>query len=70
LILEIGPGTGSLTKFLVEAGAHIIAVEKVLYYIALPTQNQSAILTCSPSSTTPPYPWDVTTMVSNTGWNA
>jgi 16S rRNA A1518/A1519 N6-dimethyltransferase RsmA/KsgA/DIM1 with predicted DNA glycosylase/AP lyase activity len=28
LILEIGPGTGSLTKFLVEAGAHIIAVEK------------------------------------------
>jgi precorrin-6B methylase 2 len=46
LILEIGPGTGSLTKFLVEAGAHIIAVEKVLYYIPLPTQNQSAFLTC------------------------
>jgi 16S rRNA A1518/A1519 N6-dimethyltransferase RsmA/KsgA/DIM1 with predicted DNA glycosylase/AP lyase activity len=29
LVLEIGPGTGSLTKALVEAGAHVIAVEKV-----------------------------------------
>eukprot|EP00249_Psilotum_nudum_P034349 c53301_g1_i1 orf=391-1368(-) len=28
LILEIGPGTGSLTHILVEAGAHVIAVEK------------------------------------------
>lgn len=29
LVLEIGPGTGSLTNALVEAGADIIAVEKV-----------------------------------------
>jgi 16S rRNA A1518/A1519 N6-dimethyltransferase RsmA/KsgA/DIM1 with predicted DNA glycosylase/AP lyase activity len=29
LVLEIGPGTGSLTNYLVEAGAHVIAVEKV-----------------------------------------
>lgn len=29
LVLEIGPGTGSLTKALVDAGAHVIAVEKV-----------------------------------------
>lgn len=30
LVLEIGPGTGSLTNALVDAGANIIAVEKVL----------------------------------------
>lgn len=30
LVLEIGPGTGSLTKALVDAGAHVIAVEKVV----------------------------------------
>lgn len=29
LVLEIGPGTGSLTNALVDAGANIIAVEKV-----------------------------------------
>ncbi|KAH7290483.1 hypothetical protein KP509_30G050300 [Ceratopteris richardii] len=28
IVLEIGPGTGSLTNSLVEAGAHVIAVEK------------------------------------------
>eukprot|EP00250_Pteridium_aquilinum_P017542 c23682_g1_i1 orf=155-1234(+) len=28
LILEIGPGTGALTNYLVEAGAYVIAVEK------------------------------------------
>lgn len=28
LVLEIGPGTGALTNYLVEAGAHVIAVEK------------------------------------------
>ncbi|CAM6104624.1 unnamed protein product [Calypogeia fissa] len=28
LVLEIGPGTGSLTQALVDAGAHVIAVEK------------------------------------------
>lgn len=31
LVLEIGPGTGSLTHALVQAGANVIAVEKVLY---------------------------------------
>lgn len=29
LVLEIGPGTGSLTNALVDAGANVIAVEKV-----------------------------------------
>ncbi|KAI5058206.1 hypothetical protein GOP47_0026376 [Adiantum capillus-veneris] len=28
LVLEIGPGTGALTNCLVEAGAHVVAVEK------------------------------------------
>lgn len=32
LVLEIGPGTGSLTNALVDAGANVIAVEKVLNY--------------------------------------
>lgn len=38
LVLEIGPGTGSLTHALVEAGANIIAVEKVptvLYHVII-----------------------------------
>ena len=36
LVLEIGPGTGSLTNALVDAGANIIAVEKVPIIPALP----------------------------------
>lgn len=28
-VLEIGPGTGSLTNALVEAGATVLAIEKV-----------------------------------------
>lgn len=35
LVLEIGPGTGSLTNYLVEAGAHVIAVEKVSSSVVL-----------------------------------
>ena len=34
LVLEIGPGTGSLTNYLVEAGARVIAVEKVGSYFS------------------------------------
>ena len=34
LVLEIGPGTGSLTNYLVEAGAHVIAVEKVRPHVS------------------------------------
>lgn len=29
LVLEIGPGTGSLTNVLIKAGASVIAIEKV-----------------------------------------
>jgi 16S rRNA A1518/A1519 N6-dimethyltransferase RsmA/KsgA/DIM1 with predicted DNA glycosylase/AP lyase activity len=29
LILEIGPGTGSLTNVLIDAGATVLAIEKV-----------------------------------------
>lgn len=29
LVLEIGPGTGSLTNVLINAGASVIAIEKV-----------------------------------------
>ena len=29
LVLEIGPGTGSLTNILITAGAYVIAIEKV-----------------------------------------
>lgn len=29
LVLEIGPGTGSLTNVLVESGATVLAIEKV-----------------------------------------
>ena len=29
VVLEVGPGTGALTEALVEAGARVIAVEKV-----------------------------------------
>lgn len=29
VVLEIGPGTGSLTNVLVESGATILAIEKV-----------------------------------------
>lgn len=35
LVLEIGPGTGSLTNALVDVGANIIAVEKVLTILML-----------------------------------
>lgn len=31
LVLEIGPGTGSLTNALINAGATVLAIEKVLY---------------------------------------
>ena len=34
LVLEIGPGTGSLTNYLVDAGAHVIAVEKVRPHVS------------------------------------
>lgn len=36
LVLEIGPGTGSLTNALINAGATVLAIEKVLY-ASLPT---------------------------------
>lgn len=29
LVLEIGPGTGSLTNVLIDAGATVLAIEKV-----------------------------------------
>lgn len=29
VVLEIGPGTGSLTNVLVESGANVLAIEKV-----------------------------------------
>lgn len=29
VVLEIGPGTGSLTNVLISAGAYVIAIEKV-----------------------------------------
>lgn len=29
LVLEIGPGTGSLTNVLIDAGAIVLAIEKV-----------------------------------------
>lgn len=34
VVLEIGPGTGSLTNVLVESGANVLAIEKVylLYF--------------------------------------
>lgn len=32
VVLEIGPGTGSLTNVLVESGANVLAIEKVFYY--------------------------------------
>lgn len=35
IVVEIGPGTGALTKSLVAAGAHVIAVEKVNLRLSL-----------------------------------
>lgn len=34
LVVEIGPGTGSLTNVLVDAGATVLAIEKV-YFVSL-----------------------------------
>lgn len=31
IVLEIGPGTGSLTNVLVDSGATVLAIEKVYY---------------------------------------
>lgn len=31
VVLEIGPGTGSLTNVLVESGATVLAIEKVRF---------------------------------------
>lgn len=33
VVLEIGPGTGSLTNTLLNSGATVIAVEKVIYLL-------------------------------------
>ena len=30
VVLEIGPGTGSLTNVLINAGANVLAIEKVV----------------------------------------
>lgn len=32
LVLEIGPGTGSLTNVLVDSGATVLAIEKVSFF--------------------------------------
>lgn len=34
IVLEIGPGTGSLTNALVEAGATVLAIEKVGFVVS------------------------------------
>lgn len=33
VVLEIGPGTGSLTSVLINAGAYVIAIEKVSHVV-------------------------------------
>lgn len=35
VVLEIGPGTGSLTNTLLNSGATVLAVEKVIYLLHL-----------------------------------
>lgn len=35
VVLEIGPGTGSLTNVLVESGANVLAIEKVFLFLSL-----------------------------------
>jgi len=35
VVLEIGPGTGALTNALVNAGAHVFAIEKVSIHFLL-----------------------------------
>ena len=35
VVLEIGPGTGSLTSTLLNSGATVLAVEKVIYLLHL-----------------------------------
>lgn len=35
VVLEIGPGTGSLTNALVEAGATVLAIEKVGFWVLI-----------------------------------
>nr|GEV29918.1 ribosomal RNA small subunit methyltransferase, chloroplastic [Tanacetum cinerariifolium] len=39
MVLEIGPGTGSLTNVLVESGANVLAIEKDPYMAALVTDR-------------------------------
>ncbi|KAJ0559496.1 putative 16S rRNA (adenine(1518)-N(6)/adenine(1519)-N(6))-dimethyltransferase [Helianthus annuus] len=42
VVLEIGPGTGSLTNVLVESGANVLAIEKDPYMAALVNERFSA----------------------------
>lgn len=35
VVLEIGPGTGSLTNVLINSGATVLAVEKVSFFFCL-----------------------------------
>ena len=37
LVLEIGPGTGSLTNVLIDSGATVLAIEKVGFSIEMGT---------------------------------
>lgn len=40
VVLEIGPGTGSLTNVLLDKGAIVLAIEKVCFFIySLPFSN-------------------------------
>lgn len=34
VVLEIGPGTGSLTNILINSGATVLAVEKVSFFVS------------------------------------